>query len=128
MGSLTLGLRQGNPRGIGTHTHQCAALTTLFAPFAFFLGFFFTCLCFGHPVTLIGVDCLIVAPFCAVNAVGIFNVLLHRFVFAANAEYLPCGNVSSNVPTGASGTVRNVLLVIPALLMNVSACNWMVVP
>src|SRR6202035_4431032 len=84
---------------------------------AFFLTFF------AQPVTLIGVDCLIVAPFCAVNAVGIFSVSLHRLPGAANAENLPWGSVSSNVPTGASGTVRNVLLVTPWGLMNVSACN-----
>ena len=38
---------------------------------------------------------------------------------AASAEYLPSGRYSSNVLTGTSGTVLNVLLVIPALLMNV---------
>ena len=68
------------------------------------------------------------APFCAVNAVGIFRALLQRFPFAANAEFLPCGSFSSKLPTGTSGNVRNVLLVIPALLMNVSPCSWMVVP
>jgi hypothetical protein len=71
-----------------------------------------SCACFAltHPVTLIGVDCLMAAPFCAVNAVCIRSVLLHRFPFAASAEYLSWGNVSSEVPTGASGIVRNVLL------------------
>src|SRR6202035_2619357 len=96
------------------------------------LVFFVACLvfflCLAQPVTLMGVLCLIVAPFCAVNAVGIFSVSLHRLPGAASAENLPWGRISSNVPTGASGTVRNVLLVTPCGLMNVSACNWIVVP
>ena len=75
-----------------------------------------------------GVDWWIVIPFCAVNAVGIISLLLQRFPLAASAEYLPSGSVSSKLPTGASGTVRNVLLVIPALLMNVSPCRSSVTP
>ena len=42
-----------------------------------------------------------------------------RLPLAARAEYLPSGSVSSKLVTGWSGTVLNVLLVIPALLMNV---------
>ena len=63
----------------------------------------------------------ITAPFCATNSVGIFSLLwaAQRFPFAASAEYGPSGRYSSNVLTGTSGTVLNVLLVIPALLMNV---------
>ena len=36
-------------------------------------------------------------------------VAAHRFPFAANAENLPSGNVSSKLVTGWSGTVLNVL-------------------
>ncbi len=91
--------------------------------FALRLVFFFTLLAFGQPVTLIFVDWWITAPFCATNSVGIFNppLTVHKFAFAVSAEYFPWGSVSSNVLTGASGTVLNVLLVIPALLMNVVA-------
>ena len=46
-------------------------------------------------------------------------VSAQRFPFAASAEYWPSGSVSSKLPTGTSGTVLNVLDVIPALLMNV---------
>src|SRR6185437_208277 len=91
-----------------------------FAFFAFFV--------LGQPVTLIGVDCLMTIPFCASNRVGIFSLVLQRFPLAASAEYLPCGSVSSKLPTGASGTVWNVLLVMPALLMNVSPCKSSVTP
>ena len=55
-------------------------------------------------------------------------VSAHRFPFAASAEYLPSGNVSSKLPTGASGTVLNVLDVIPALLMNVVPTRSIVTP
>jgi hypothetical protein len=48
-----------------------------------------TALCRGQPLTPIGVDCLIVAPFWAVNAVGIFSLLLQRLPLAASAENLP---------------------------------------
>ena len=51
---------------------------------------------------------------------GIVSFALHRFPFAASAEYGPWGKVSSKLPTGWSGTALNVLLVMPALLMNVS--------
>jgi hypothetical protein len=56
-----------------------------------------------------------------VKVVGITSLLwdLHRFPFAASAEYLPSGRYNSNVLTGTSGTVLNVVLVIPALLINV---------
>jgi len=40
----------------------------------------------------------------------------------------PSGDVSSKLTTGASGIVRNVLLVIPALSMNVSPCKSSVTP
>ena len=83
---------------------------------------------FAQPVTPIGVDCLMTAPFCATNRVGIVSLLLQRFPFAARAEYLPSGSVSWKLPTGASGTVLNVLLVMPALLMNVSPCRSSVIP
>ena len=53
---------------------------------------------------------------------------LHRFPFAASAENDPSGSVSSNVPTGTSGIVWKVELVIPALLMNVSECRSTVTP
>jgi hypothetical protein len=83
---------------------------------------------FGHPVTVIFVVSWICRPFWAVNAVGIASLLLHRFPLAASAEYGFSGKVSSNVPTGTSGTVLNVLLVIPALLMNVVPTNSTVTP
>src|SRR5580693_5088628 len=98
-------------------------LWCLLAPRAFFAFF-----ALGQPVRRIGVDRLIVAPFCATSMVGIASLLLHRFPFAARAEYLPSGNVSSKLPTGASGIAWNVLLVIPALLMNVSPCTSSVTP
>ncbi len=87
--------------------------------FALALGFF----AFGQLVTPIFVDCLICSPFCAVNIVGIASFDLHRFPLAASAEFGPCGRFSSKLATGWSGTVRNVELVIPALLMNVSPCR-----
>ena len=77
---------------------------------------------------MIGVDWLILIPLAAMKAVGIFSLLVQRFPLAARAESGPWGSVSSNVPTGTSGTWRRVLLVIPFLLMNVSACNCTVVP
>src|ERR1700728_1408643 len=75
----------------------------------------------GQPVTWICVLCLKTAPFWATNLVGIFSFArdLQRLPFAASAEYLPSGRYNSKVPTGTSGTVLNVLLVMPALLMNV---------
>src|SRR6202035_3794770 len=80
-----------------------------FFPFALPLWRLLLALCnffaLGQPVTPIGVFCLIVAPFCATNEVGIFSASLQRLPGAASAEYLPWGRVSSNVPTGASGTV-----------------------
>lgn len=65
-----------------------------------------------QPVTAIGVDRLTTAPFCATNRVGIVSVWVHRSRLAASAEYGPSGNVNSKLPTGASGTVLNVELVI----------------
>src|SRR3977135_3508402 len=73
-----------------------------------------------HPVTVIGVDRWMLAPFCAMNDVGIFKLLLQRFPFAASAELRPCGRYSSKLLIGTSGTWLNVELVMPALLMNVS--------
>ena len=55
-------------------------------------------------------------------------VRVHRLPLAASAESLPSGSVSSKLVTGWSGTVWNVLLVIPALLMNVSPCRSIVKP
>jgi len=55
---------------------------------------------FAQPVTLIGVDWLIFAPFCAKNSVGIASLLRQRLPFAARAEYLPSGSVSSKLPIG----------------------------
>ncbi len=97
------------------------------ALFAFFV--FFLVLCLGQSVVVMGVVCLMVAPFWAVKTVGIFSLVAQRFPFgAASAEYGPWGSVSSKlVPTGWSGTVANVLLVIP-LLMNVSPCRSTVTP
>ncbi len=83
---------------------------------------------FGHPVTAIVVLRRIVAVSCATNSVGIASLLLQRLPFAASAENLPSGRVSSKVPTGTSGTVLNVLLVIPALLMNVVPTRSTVTP
>ena len=62
------------------------------------------------------------------NSVGITSLLLQRFVFAVSAAYGPWGSVNSNVPTGTSGIVLNVLLVIPALLMNVEPTRSTVAP
>src|ERR1700722_230670 len=55
-------------------------------------------------------------------------VTAHRLPLAARAEYLPSGSVSSKLPIGWSGTAANVLLVMPALLMNVSPCRSIVTP
>jgi hypothetical protein len=77
----------------------------------------------GQPVALTGVDCLICIPLAPTNVVGMMSFEVQRFPFAASAESGPCGRCSSNVPIGTSGIVRNVLLVIPALLMNVSPCR-----
>src|ERR1700761_48480 len=57
---------------------------------------------FAQPVTVTGVDSLIFNPFCARNSVGMTSLLVHKFPFAANAEYLPCGNTKSNVLNGTS--------------------------
>ena len=80
-------------------------------------------LCLGQFVTVIGVFWLCLIPFAAMNDVGICSLVVQRFPLAASAESGPWGSVSSNTPTGTSGTVCNVLLVIPVLLMNVSACR-----
>ncbi len=82
----------------------------------------------GQPVTAIFVLVLISAPFCPTNSVGIASFSLQKLPFAASAENGPCGSVSSNVPTGTSGTVLNVELVIPALLMNVEPTRCTVTP
>jgi hypothetical protein len=84
---------------------------------------------FGQPLTLIGVDWWITAPFWATNSVGIFNppLTVHKFAFAVNALNLPWGNVSSKELTGASGTWANVDEVIPDLLMNVSPTRSIVI-
>ncbi len=57
----------------------------------------------------------------AMNSVGIMSLLLQRFPFAASAESLLCGQRQFEGADGTSGTVLNVLLVIPCLLMNVVA-------
>src|SRR5271167_55442 len=82
----------------------------------------------GQPVATIFVDCLSTAPFWPTNSLGIVSLLVHRFPFAASAEYLPSGSVSSKLLNGASGTVLNVVLVIPALLMNVAPTMSTVTP
>src|ERR1039457_2657071 len=81
-----------------------------------------------QPPTLLFVLWWISAPFWPTNAVGIASLLVQRLPLAARAENLPSGSVSSNVPTGTSGTVLNVLLVIPALLMNVVPTRSTIVP
>src|SRR6202167_3532688 len=95
------------------------ALRDPFALVFFFFFVFFAFFAFGQFATAIFVLCLIVAPFCATNSVGIVSLLVHRSPFAASAEYFPSGKYSSNELTGTSGTVLNMLEVIPALLMNV---------
>ena len=65
----------------------------------------------------IGVLVCISAPFCPTNDVGILSLVLQRLAVAAKAEYLPWGRVSSNVPTGTSGTALNVLEVTFVLLL-----------
>src|SRR5580693_5984588 len=62
-----------------------------------FVVFAFFALCFGQPVVVIGVVWCSSAPFCALNAVGIFKVLWQRLPFAASAEYGPCGSFSSKL-------------------------------
>jgi len=79
-------------------------------------------------VTVIGVLWRIPMLSWAMNSVGIASLLLQRLPLAASAENVPSGSVSSNVPTGTSGTVLNVLLVIPALLMNVAPTRSTVTP
>ena len=74
---------------------------------------------FGQPVTSMLVFWLSVAPFCARNCTGIRSGWAHRLPFAPKAEYLPSGRVSSKLLKGLSGTVLKVVLVTPALLMNV---------
>ena len=49
---------------------------------------------------------------------------VQRFPFAASARVLALRQRQFETADGTSGIVRNVLLVIPALLMNVSACRW----
>ena len=71
-------------------------------------------------MTAIFVDSWISAPFWATIAVGIARLDVQRFPFAASAEYVPSGRYSSKSSKGTSGTVLNVVLVIPALLMNVA--------
>jgi hypothetical protein len=44
-------------------------------------------------------------------------LVVQRLRLAARAEYLPCGRISSKVPTGTSGTVLKAVLVTPAWLM-----------
>ena len=69
------------------------------------------------------------APFWPVNAVGITSLVLQRFPFAARAEYLPWGKLSSKLAIGTSGTFLNVLLVMfVLLLMNVLPTRSTVTP
>ena len=101
---------------------------------ALLVSHFFLCLCFvfvlclvcGQFVVVMVVVVCVSVPFCAVYAVGIVSFVVQRFPFAASALSGPCGSVSSKFATGWSGTALNVLLVIPCLLMNVSACRSMV--
>src|SRR6185437_3063149 len=96
-----------------------------------FLPFFFAlrALCLRQPVGEIWVLVWMTAPFCATNEVGIVSfVVVQRFLLAANAESWPWGRSSSKVPTGTSGIVLKVLLVMPALLMNVEPIRCTVAP
>jgi hypothetical protein len=118
---------QGGPTSISCIAPQQRAHHHFFFFFRwFFLRTWRTAL--AQPVAVIFVDVWITAPFCPRNAVGIASFDLHRLPFAASAENLPCGSVSSKVPTGTSGTVLNVLLVIPAFEMNVEPTRWTVTP
>ncbi len=69
-----------------------------------------------QPVTLIGVDCLSTAPFCAVNSLGIVSFEAHRLALAASAELGPWGRLSSKELKGTSGVALKVEVVIPFLI------------
>src|SRR4029077_8089793 len=85
--------------------------------FAFFLTFVL-----GQPVTPIFVVWLITAPFWAVRVVGIVSFCAHMLFFAftgmsvARTECGPCGKTVTNELIGASGTLLNVLVVMPCLM------------
>src|ERR1700691_6405389 len=96
------------------------ALRDRFALVFFFFFVFFAFFAFGQLVIAILVLCLIVAPFCATNSVGIVSLLVHRSPFAASAEYFPSGSYSSNDLTGTSGRVLKVLEGCRALMTNVA--------
>ncbi len=85
---------------------------------------------FAQPLTAIFVVSWIAAPFWPMNSVGIVSLLasVQRLPFAARALYLPSGNVSVKLENGWSGTVLNVVLVIPDLLMNVVPTRSIVTP
>ena len=60
------------------------------------LPFFALAFVLAQPVTAMGVDCLITAPSCAVNAVGILSFVLHKFPLRRSAENGPWGSFRSN--------------------------------
>jgi len=84
-------------------------------------------------VTPIFVVWVMTAPFCAVIVVGIVSFCAHMLFFAlagmfvARTEWGPCGNVVTNELIGASGTLLNVLVVIP-FLMFVLPSRYSVMP
>jgi hypothetical protein len=103
--------------------HSKAHFFPFFGCFAFFLAFFALWAlgwAGGHPFTEIFVVSLISWPFCAISSVGIVNFCLHKFPFAASAENLPSGSVTSAELKGVSGSALNVDEVTPDLLMKVS--------
>ncbi len=65
----------------------------------------------GQRETAILVRCLIWAPFWAVMTVGISSGCLHRFPFAASAEFGPIGRSRLKTETGASGIAAKVEVV-----------------
>ena len=82
----------------------------------------------GQPVTSMWVSWLISAPFWRDEFCRHREFALAEVAVRCQGGVLALGEVSSKLPKGTSGTVLNVLLVIPALLMNVSPTSSTVTP
>src|SRR4029077_3909045 len=124
-------LFEGNGQLLNGHTKRVAPRSYFFlppfpppplrVPLPCFLGLAFF-LALGQPVTPIFVVWLMTAPFWAVRVVGIVSFCEHMLFFAftgmsvARTEWGPCGNTVTNELIGASGTLLNVLVVMPFLM------------
>src|SRR5437879_288142 len=70
----------------------------------------------AQPAAAIRVLCAIRAPFWPVIVVGMISGWAHMFPFAVSSECGPLGSVSEKLDTGTSGSVANVVVVMPPLI------------